>query len=128
MIEKAKIKSAVKGYVQKLPKELKTRYGGSGKFGYTDGQIRKTVEDLKLNKEYIDYAIIIFCGEEVLKDSGVDSEAILNITKYLSQISSGGNVGADGGGSWSFESFGEAFTGADGGGGFGGEGGGGGDG
>ncbi|RKZ68025.1 MAG: hypothetical protein DRQ48_09120 [Gammaproteobacteria bacterium] len=83
MIKNAIIKSAVMSYVEKLPDELKKRYGGSGEYGYTEPQVRKTIDDLKLNKKHIQYAILIFCGESVLRDQGVDSESILDITNFL---------------------------------------------
>ena len=98
-------------YVEKLPDELKKRYGGSGEYGYTEPQVRKTIDDLKLNKKHIQYAILIFCGESVLRDQGVDSESILDITNFLRKISSGGGVGDVANGGWS--SICDAISGAD---------------
>ncbi|MFV1985344.1 MAG: DUF6559 family protein [Thiohalomonadales bacterium] len=58
LIEKYKNHRAIKQYLKKLGPLLKNRYGKS-KF-YTEGQVRKTVEEFKLNDQYIEYALAMY--------------------------------------------------------------------
>ena len=89
---------AVKQYFVKLPKELKARYGGSGKSGYTSAQVQTTVTDLKLSTKYVGFAILIFCGEQALQAEGATSEELLKMTQFLGKIGSGGSDYASDGG------------------------------
>lgn len=91
-------KRAIKQYVEKLPGWLKTNYGGSGQSGYTDAQVKTAVEKLNLNSEHVSFAILIFCGEEVLLGAGETSETILAMSQFLSDVGSSGSI-AHGGGS-----------------------------
>ena len=85
-------KRAIRQYHSKLPAALKERYGGSGTFGYTEAQVHTTVEELKLNSKYVEYAVLIFCGEEALKTRGISKEHLLKMSKYLGQVGSGGDA------------------------------------
>lgn len=89
-------KSAVKQYALKLPDLLKKSYGGSGTHGYTEGQVSTAVDKLGLNKKYIEYAFLMFCGEKMLLENGYDSEHILAMIKYLNSVGSGGSLIGDG--------------------------------
>ncbi|MDH5632668.1 MAG: hypothetical protein OEZ10_06680 [Gammaproteobacteria bacterium] len=97
---------AIKKYITTLPGALKSRYGGSGLSGYTEGQVVTTVQKLKLNQEYINYALLMFCGKKVLIDNGNTSDNLLKMIEYLdSKGYSGNNIGASGDGSNGFTGF-----------------------
>ncbi len=87
-------KRALKQYLRKLPKALKANYGGSGKSGYTDGQVRATIKELNLNTKYTNYALLAFCGEQALHNES--SETLLEMTKLLGTVASGGYAGISG--------------------------------
>jgi hypothetical protein len=100
MFKERRKKRAIWQYTIQLPCFLKDNYGGSGTSGYTEGQVRIAVKNLKLNEQYIKYAFLLFCGERVLINQGETSESILKMVKYLSHISSSGaGAMADTGGS-----------------------------
>ncbi len=105
MIKSYFTKRVLKQYQMKLPSTLKANYGGSGKAGYTEGQVRTAINELKLNPAYTNYALLMFCGEQALPDE--TSESLLEMTKLIGIVGSGGYAG-DGGGSHS-DSFGGSF-------------------
>jgi len=84
--------SAIKSYLNKLPGELSKRYGGSGP--YTEGQLKTTIEELRLNDRYIRYAFLMFCSEEVVASQGVDSDAVVQMTNEISKVSESGGIAA----------------------------------
>ncbi len=88
---------AIKQYATKLPKVLKKNYGGSGLSGYTAGQVTTTAKQLNLNQVHIKYALLLFCGDEVLLNQGYHGDDILEMIAFLGKISSGGNSMAESG-------------------------------
>lgn len=86
MFESIRKKRAIRQYVKALPPALKKRYGGSGLFGYTEGQVRTTIEFLGLNKKFIEFAFLIFCGKAVLENTGYDSRTLTGMLSYIGGI------------------------------------------
>ncbi len=62
-------KSAIRKFWKKLTPELSKRYGGRGP--YTQAQVDTTIDSLRLNKKYIQYAYLMFCEEEVLASEDI---------------------------------------------------------
>ncbi|MBW7471579.1 DUF6559 family protein [Marinobacter sp. F4218] len=62
LIRKFQLKRALRGYVQILGPELRKRYGGSDQ--YTVLQIKKTVAHLKLDIQYLPYAVAMYRHEQ----------------------------------------------------------------
>ncbi len=56
--------AAIRSYAKKLPRALHARYGLGP---YSEGQIHKTMQDLKLNLNFADYAVLMFCDEDTKK-------------------------------------------------------------
>ena len=80
-------KSAIKKYIKRLPAELSKRYGRSNK--YTEGQVKTTVQDLGLNKKYIGYAYLMFCGQIVADELTPLEEAMLRKIQKVVGIAAG---------------------------------------
>lgn len=79
--------AAIKRYRKKLPAELAKRYGG--KPPYTEAQVSKTVQDLRLNQRFIRYAFLMYCEQEVLAGQGVDESTIAIMLAEIEQVSGG---------------------------------------
>ncbi|MDM3870685.1 hypothetical protein QSV34_04900 [Porticoccus sp. W117] len=56
---------AIKKFMEALSPELKSRYGSPE--NYTLNQVQKTIDALKLNKKYADFAIFVFCDPQEYK-------------------------------------------------------------
>jgi hypothetical protein len=117
MINEFGKKRAIKKYLKNLPTALRQRYGASEK--YTDGQVHTTIEHLGLSQRYIEFAYLMFCGEQALIEQGKEQLYIDKLSAFLAQGSFGGGAGGD---SWHHDGSDGMFDG----GGFG-DGGGGGD-
>lgn len=88
MIKSFLTKRAITQYQRKMPRALKGNYGGSGKTGYTESQVRTTLNELKLNPAYTNYALLMFCGEQALPNEA--SESLLEMTNLIGGLGSGG--------------------------------------
>jgi uncharacterized protein YneR len=92
------IKKFIENIVPKLSEELKNRYGGSGFKGYSEGQINRTMQELKIDKKYEEIAILIFNKGQVpfepLEERTLFERVLARISKYGSE---GGMCGAGGG-------------------------------
>ncbi len=98
---------AIKRFLKKLSPELKKRYGGVG--SYTYGQVKTTIEVLKLDKKYSDFAFFVFCEKDQYEKYGFHLEEIKRYEGYRDDYFGGYCGGSYGGGS-------EGTCGADGGG------------
>jgi Family of unknown function (DUF6559) len=87
----------IKKFLKTLSPALKQRYGGSGP--YTYGQVQKTIEDLKLDKKYSDFAFFIFCDEDQYEKFGFHLEEVKRYEGYRDRIYGGhcGSCGSSGG-------------------------------
>ncbi|UTW44180.1 hypothetical protein KFE80_07125 [bacterium SCSIO 12696] len=93
---------AIKKFMAKLSQGLQSRYGSSE--SYTVGQVQKTVDALKLNSKYIDFAIFVFCDPEEHKKSGFHLEKINKYEGYADKFfygacgasSCGSSIGGEG--------------------------------
>ena len=82
---------AVEAYLLDLPEELKKRYGGSGNGPYTAAQVEKTIADLKLSSDHVQYAIAVFCDEGTITRSLAADEQILDrLMSILNKFSDSG--------------------------------------
>lgn len=81
-------KEAIRKYAKKLPGELSHRYGSEP---YTQAQVKKTVEDLRLSREHIQYAYLLFCEREVLYEEGVGDKGVEEMLE-VSRIAAGSGV------------------------------------
>ncbi len=83
-----KTEKAVKAYIRKLPPELKSRYGGSGNGPYTSAQVERTITDLGLSTEHIDYALLLFvegeAAEAILESKPEVANGLFNMLHKLS--------------------------------------------
>jgi len=95
MFGTSKKENTIKKYVALLPDTLKKNYGGSGLSDYTEAQVTAAVKKLNLSQEYIQYAILIFCGKDVLIESGKSSDSVLKIINFLGTVGNSGNSGFD---------------------------------
>ncbi|MCV6606323.1 MAG: hypothetical protein OIF34_13545 [Porticoccaceae bacterium] len=75
---------AIKKFMGALSPELKSRYGNSD--CYTLNQVQKTIDDLKLNNKYADFALFVFCDPEEYKKSGFHLEQIKKYEGYADKI------------------------------------------
>ena len=90
-------KKAIQEYVLKLPDELKRRYGGSGNGPYTQAQVEKTVADLGLSADHVEYALAMFCESSALMDAlARDHHAAKRVLQVLEKISVSGFIDASG--------------------------------
>ena len=85
----ARKEAAIKKYRLLLPEELSKRYGGAGP--YTEAQVTRTVNDLGLNKNFIQYAFLMYCEQEVLAAQGIDEEVTSSMLKVIEKVADGGS-------------------------------------
>ena len=81
--------AAIKQYINKLPEELSSRYGTAP---YTQGQVDRTVNDLRLSDKFIRYAYLIYCEQKVLQDQHVTPAEIQKMQELLAVTAAGGIV------------------------------------
>jgi len=82
---------AIRKYISKLPQALSTRYGGGTP--YTEAQVTVTIDELGLNKRFIQYAFLMYCQEEVIAEQGIDDETAATMLKVIEKAHGGGIVG-----------------------------------
>ena len=92
------IRKFIENIVPKLSEELKSRYGGSGFNGYSEDQIKLTMQEIKIDKKYEEIAILIFNkGQipfELTEERTLLERALARISKFGSE---GGMCGVGGG-------------------------------
>lgn len=71
--------AAIKKYQQLLPDALARRYGGFPP--YTPGQVERTVSELALNENYVEYACLLFCDAADLSLPGLRKKRLLTCAR-----------------------------------------------
>ncbi len=94
MIKEYFEKRAMKKLVATLGPALRRRYGGSGP--YTFEQVQRTIEDLRLNKKYADFAYFIFCDESSYEKWGFHLKEIKKYRGYRDRFYEGSCGGGSG--------------------------------
>lgn len=92
---------AIKRFLTTLSPELKRRYGGADSYSYV--QVKTTIEVLKLDKQYSDFAFFVFCEKYQDEKHGFHLEEIERYEGYRDRYfggycgrSCGGGFGSEG--------------------------------
>ncbi|MEC4729127.1 hypothetical protein HWQ46_26850 [Shewanella sp. D64] len=83
--------STIRKYKYKLRPALAKRYGGSAT--YTKGQVDKTVEALRLNDRYIQYAYLMYCDVNTFSTNKSSNESTQSMNDTISTATGFGILG-----------------------------------
>ena len=83
MLSDSKVLDSVIEYLERLPAELGSKYGGSGLRGYTESQIRKSFDTAELSNAHIRYAIAIFGDEDAHRSMNINSAELNELMDQL---------------------------------------------
>ena len=75
---------AVKSYLVNLPAALQRRYGKAEQ--YTPQQVRRTLQQSRLNQRFVEYAYLLYCGEQYLLEQGAGQTQVDELNDYLAEI------------------------------------------
>ena len=83
MLADSKVLDSVIEYLERLPAELGSKYGGSGLRGYTESQIRKAIDTAELSNAHIRYAIAIFGDKDAHCSMNINSAELNELMDQL---------------------------------------------
>ena len=75
---------AVQSYMATLPSALQQRYGKADQ--YTPQQVRRTLEQSRLNQRFVEYAYLLYCGEQYLLDQGTEQTQLDELHEFAAEV------------------------------------------